>query len=78
MKMSHLLADTDEELHEMAEKIGVQKKWHQKAGTPWSHYDICLSKRELAIQNGAIQVTTMALRDLIIRKLRSQKTASDQ
>ena len=37
MIMCHMVADTDEELHAMAAKIGVQRKWHQKAGTPHSH-----------------------------------------
>lgn len=56
MIMCHMLADTDEELHAMADKIGVQRKWHQKAGTVHSHYDIALSKRALAVQHGAVEV----------------------
>jgi hypothetical protein len=52
MKMCHMLADTDIELRDMAKKIGVQQKWHQG-----DHFDICLAKRELAIQQGAIEVT---------------------
>ena len=50
------IATTDFELHEMARKIGVHRKWHQKPGTVHSHYDICLSKRALAIKNGAIEI----------------------
>ena len=51
MKMSHLLADTDEELHQMAAKIGVARKWWQSPEkTSGSHYDIALSKKVLAIQ----------------------------
>ncbi len=58
MKMSHMLADSDEELHAMADLIGVQRRWHQappKAST--SHYDIAMSKRALAVQAGAIEIT---------------------
>lgn len=54
MIMCHMIADTDEELHEMADKIGVKRKWHQ---SPNSHYDICRSKKRLAIKHGAIQIT---------------------
>lgn len=40
MKMSHMAADTLDELHEMAVKIGVAKRHFQnKKGKP--HYDIC-------------------------------------
>lgn len=40
MVMCHMLADSDEELHAMAQSIGVARDWHQKAGTVHSHYDI--------------------------------------
>ena len=58
MKMVHMLASTDQELHEMAAKIGVARKWWQSPEkTSGSHYDICLSKKVLAIQFGAIEIT---------------------
>lgn len=58
MKMSHLMADTDDELHAMAARIGVARKWHQDKGR-WadSHYDIALSKRALAVAAGAVEIT---------------------
>lgn len=55
--MCHMLADTEEELIAMAKKIGVAVKWHQYKGTPKSHFDICLSKRALAVAAGAIEIT---------------------
>ncbi len=57
MKMSHMLADTDEELHAMADKIGVARKWWQAPPRHPSHYDIALSKKALALEAGAIQIT---------------------
>lgn len=58
MKMVHMLADSDEELHAMADKIGVARKWWQSPEkTSGSHYDIALSKKALAIQYGAIEIT---------------------
>lgn len=58
MKMSHMLADSDEELHAMAARIGVQRRhWQSPLKTSGSHYDIALSKRELAVAAGAIEIT---------------------
>lgn len=57
MKMSHMVADTREELLEMADKIGVQRKWIQYKDTPNEHFDICMKKRELAISSGAKAIT---------------------
>ena len=58
MVMCHMLADTDEELHAMADRIGVQRRWWQSpAKTSGSHYDIALSKRALAVRSGAIEIT---------------------
>ena len=58
MKMVHMLASTDQELHEMAAKIAVARKWWQSPEkTSGSHYDIFLSKKVLAIQFGAIEIT---------------------
>lgn len=56
--MCHMLADTDVELHAMADVIGVARKWWQSpAKTSGSHYDIALSKRALAVAAGAIEIT---------------------
>lgn len=54
MMMCHLLADTADELHDMAGRIGVRRKWFQ--GERYPHYDICKSKRVLAVTLGAIEI----------------------
>lgn len=54
MMMCHMLADSLEELHVMADKIGIQRKWFQNKNVP--HYDICKSKRSAAIASGAIEI----------------------
>lgn len=56
MMMCHMFADTEEELLEMADKIGVARKWIQKESR-LIHFDICKSKRKLAVKNGAQEVT---------------------
>ena len=53
MKMSHMVADTTEELLAMADTIGVERRWIQRAGTDGEHFDIAMTKRSLAIVHGA-------------------------
>jgi len=57
MRMFHMLADSTEELLEMADKIGVARKWIQYAGTYKEHFDIAKGKRALAVENGAKEIT---------------------
>ncbi len=64
--MCHMVAETDDELHAMAARIGVARRWHQKAGTHHSHYDICMAKRELAVGSGAIEVTQRELGAMLL------------
>lgn len=68
MIMCHMLADTEEELLDMAEKIGVNKKWHQYPGTYKSHFDICLAKKKIALGLGAIEIDKRQLSNLMKRK----------
>lgn len=57
MVMCHLVADTLDELHAMADRIGVARRWYQGPPTTrWPHYDIALSKRALAVQAGALEI----------------------
>ena len=66
MVMCHMTADTQPELLAMARRIGVAVKWLQKAGTSREHFDICLSKRRLAVASGAVDETE---RDTALRLL---------
>ena len=56
MLMSHLYADSLDELLRMVDRIGVARKWLQKPPkASWVHYDISEGKRRLAIVYGAIE-----------------------
>jgi hypothetical protein len=61
MKMCHMIADTRDELLEMVDKIGVQRKWIQDYDTPREHFDICFLKRAKAIKLGAIPINMREL-----------------
>lgn len=50
---AHLVADTLDELHDFALKLGLKREWYQ-VSKGVGHYDITASKREAAIKLGAI------------------------
>jgi hypothetical protein len=55
-----MTADTDEELHAMAEAIGMKRSWAQTMDHPRQshhHYDLVASKRKRAVALGAVEVT---------------------
>lgn len=66
MIMCHMIADSMDELMSMADKIGVKRKWIQNPGKYSEHFDICLSKRKLAIMAGAIELSP---KDLVRRMM---------
>jgi hypothetical protein len=71
MVMCHMVADTHEELLAMADKIGIARRWIQKAGNYDEHLDICLSKRKLAVVAGAKEITQMELSRILLSRPRS-------
>jgi hypothetical protein len=72
--MCHMLADSPDELHEMADRIGMARKWYQHdASTP--HYDLPKEKRAEAIAAGAIEVDRRGV-VAVIRRIRASILAS--
>lgn len=59
MIMCHTAADTIDELHAMAEFLGVRRWFQDKPGAP--HYDISKTNRERAIRNGTVEVSSRTL-----------------
>lgn len=72
MKMCHMLADTLEELHAMADRIGVARR-HFQSDSSAPHYDICKAKRALAVKFGAVEIDRMKLVELL-RKSREDRS----
>lgn len=48
----HLVADSLDELHTFAARLGLRRSWFQSRNYP--HYDVTMSVRERALQMGAL------------------------
>lgn len=66
--MCHMVADTHRELVEMADRIGVARKWLQMPNTSREHFDVCQSKRRKAVALGAVELTRRALAQRLIER----------
>ena len=53
---AHLTADTREELHAFAARLGLRRAWFQDHETRW-HYDLTSGKRAAAVRLGAREIT---------------------
>ncbi len=69
----HMLADTEEELHVFAKRLGLKREWHQKPGRYDNHYDLTASKRETAIAMGAIPIDRKRLVQILTAKRETMK-----
>ena len=73
-RWAHLMADTLDELHAMAERLGVPRRAFQDKRSG-AHYDLTEELREQAVRLGAVAISRHRDRDqvrAIIRIARSQ------
>jgi len=75
MLMSHMIADTPQELHAMATQIGMRRAWFQPHSFP--HYDVCVSRRASAIRLGAVEVDRRGMGSAM-RRIRSGGAFGDK
>lgn len=68
MVMCHMLADTAVELHDMADRIGMHRRWFQPRSFP--HYDLSEPRRAMAVQLGAVEVDRRGIVG-VMRRLRA-------
>ncbi len=61
----HVMADELDQLHAMADKIGLKRSWFQNKRGSTPHYDLAPSKRALAVANGAVEIDRKATGQLI-------------
>ena len=74
MRMCHMIADTEQELHAMAVLLGLRSEWFQDKKYP--HYDISKAKRAEAIRHGVIEVSVKELIALAKGQERDQEKKS--
>ena len=65
-RWAHLMADTLDELHAFAERLGLPRRAFQDK-TSGAHYDVTAQLRERAIALGAVPVSRHVDRDLVRR-----------
>jgi len=82
-RWSHLTADTPDELHAFAQRIGLQRSWFQgqcKHGRcepcPHWHYDVTDTKRQAAIDAGAEAIDLRAMGALMSARRAAMREAS--
>lgn len=68
MTTCHMIADSLPELHRMAATIGIKPKWFQNHDPRRPHYDICKSKRALAVAAGAKEIDSRELVKILKEK----------
>lgn len=59
----HMLADTDEELHEFARRMSLKRAWFQDKPVWARHYDLTPAKRSVALRLGAVEVGRKYLKE---------------
>ena len=69
----HLTADTRDELHDFAKRLGLRRTWFQDHAIRW-HYDITPPKRARALQLGAVEIDRHALADIMAKRRTARRT----
>ena len=68
-----MTADSDEELHAMADKIGHRREWFQPHPRG-NHYDLTPPRRALAVKYGAIEEHSRAR----VRRIRALNASENE
>jgi hypothetical protein len=72
-RWAHMIADTDEELHQFARALGLTRRSFQTNGNPaLSHYDLVPSKHILAKRLGAVHLSEEDFRAILARRVQER------
>jgi hypothetical protein len=66
----HLYGDDPEELHAFAKCLGLKREWYQDkhVNPKLHHYDVNASKRALAVQLGARELSRQEVADRVFKR----------
>lgn len=71
-RWAHLMADTLNELHAFATRLGIPRRAFQDR-TSGAHYDVTVALREQAIHLGAVAISRHGNRELVRAVIRNAK-----
>lgn len=74
MIMCHMWADSIDELHAMADALGMRREWlHAPPDAKWPHYDVSRSRKMMAISKGAVLTDRLGFIEFIARQKGDQR-----
>jgi hypothetical protein len=76
-RWAHLMADTLDELHAMAARLGMPRRAFQDK-TSGAHYDVTVELREQALRLGAVAISRHNDRELVRAVIRNAKAQATQ
>jgi uncharacterized protein DUF4031 len=76
-RWAHLMADTLDELHAMAARLGMPRRAFQDK-TSGAHYDVTVELREQALRLGAMAISRHTDRELVRAVIRNAKAQATQ
>lgn len=69
MVMCHLWADSLDELHAFADRLGLKREWFQAPPkASWHHYDVSKGVRDRAIGMGAVETDRFGPTEFLARR----------
>lgn len=82
MKMCHMVSPDIDELHRMADRIGMRRQWFQDPKRGMSsrpHYDVAKGRRALAVSLGAVEIDShqMVIMSIVSMNLYMGRDAAD-
>lgn len=77
-RWSHLLGDSETELHAFARRLGLKREWYQehRRHRSLNHYDVAEPTRLAAVELGAVPVTWREIGRLVREWRRADLDAS--